>query len=86
MKSERQEARMAEVCSGVGCWAAAESVMSTASPAASNIARHQLDEELHHEPHFTQTSLFGRGTLHDRAAAVQHALYCHSAVALRLAD
>jgi len=77
---------MAEVCSGVGCWAAAESVMSTASPAASNIARHQLDEELHHEPHFTQTSLFGRGTLHNRAAAVQHALYCHSAVALPLAD
>jgi hypothetical protein len=48
--------------------------------------RHKLDEELHHEPHFTQTSLFGRGTLHDRTAAVQHALYCHSAVALRLAN
>jgi len=77
---------MAEICSGVGCWAAAESVMPTASPAASNIVRHKLDEELHHEPHFTQTSLFGRGTLHNRAAAVQHALYCHSAVALPLAD
>jgi len=79
---------MAEICSGVGCWAAAESVMPTTSPPASNtrIARHKLDEKLHHEPHFTQTSLFGRGTLHNRAAAVQHALYCHSAVALPLAD
>ena len=36
MKSERQEARIAEICSGVGCWAAAASEVPTASPVASN--------------------------------------------------
>jgi hypothetical protein len=87
MKSERQEARMAEICSDVGCWAEADSVAPMTSPIASNTrkARQELSPELHQEPHVTQTSLFAGGTLHNRAAAVQHARYCHSAVALRLA-
>jgi hypothetical protein len=34
MKSERQEARIAEICSEVGCWA----VAATADPATSAIA------------------------------------------------
>ena len=52
MKSERQEARIAEICSDVGCWAEAASEVPTTSPVAINrrTARQQ--------PNFTQASLF----------------------------
>jgi hypothetical protein len=52
MKSERQEARIAEICSDVGRWAEAASEVPTTSPVAINrrTARQQ--------PNFTQASFF----------------------------
>src|SRR5262249_22290679 len=63
MKSERQEARIAEICSDVGCWAEAESVAAIKSPPATSTrtARRGLSQELpHQEPHVTQNLPFWR--------------------------
>jgi hypothetical protein len=48
MKSERQEARIAEICSDVDCWAEAASEVPTTSPVAINrrTARQQLHASL----------------------------------------
>ena len=82
MKSERHEARIAEICSEVGCWAKAVSVVTTTIPLANN-ARIVCQEPRQAALHANLPFLPG-GTLHNRAAAVQCAVYCHSASALRL--
>jgi hypothetical protein len=77
MKSERQEARIAEICSDVGCWAEAASEVPTTSPVAIN------RRTARQHPNFTQAPFLPGGTLH--IGRVPSSMRC-IAVARRLCD
>ena len=80
MKSERQEARIAAICSDVGCWARPPSKSPPQVQSQSTGASRANSQTSHKPPSLR------RGTLRDRRRHCPHAVYCRSASALRLPD